>query len=196
VTRPAYVFRAAALLSGGAFAVHQLRYVLGFGDDAAHVLHVHGHGYLSALTPILSLVLAGVLGQLIWAAAQRPVETDSRPLGFGRLWLLVASALAAVYIGQELLEGVFSHGHPNGFAGVFGDGGWTAMPLAVVVGAIVAVGLRIGAAIDRAAPLQVLRTSRPLVPALWPAVAAATRVGTAPCPIALGAAERAPPSLV
>ena len=34
-----------------------------------------------------------------------------------------AVGLLAVYAGQELLEGLFATGHPQGLVGIFGDGG-------------------------------------------------------------------------
>jgi hypothetical protein len=51
-------------------------------------------------------------------------------------------ALVAAYCAQELLEGILASGHPAGLAGVFGDGGWTAIPLALPLALLVALGLR------------------------------------------------------
>src|SRR5439155_17156618 len=63
----------------------------------------------------------------------------SQGLPFGRLWGCASSALLAVYTLQEGLEGEFSPGHPTGLVGVFGHGGWTAIPLAITIGALIAL---------------------------------------------------------
>jgi hypothetical protein len=54
------------------------------------------------------------------------------------LWLVCSVALIGIYIGQELLEGVFLAGHPTGWVGVFGYGGWWALPCAAIVGLVLA----------------------------------------------------------
>lgn len=50
------------------------------------------------------------------------------------LWLSCTACLLAVYSSQEVLEGLFATGHPTGIAGVFGGGGWWAIPAAACVG--------------------------------------------------------------
>jgi hypothetical protein len=51
--------------------------------------------------------------------------------------------LVAMYCGQELCESLFAPGHPVGLAGVFGHGGWIALPAAAAVGAALATALRV-----------------------------------------------------
>lgn len=194
MTRSPFIMRAAALLSGGAYAVHQLRYELGFGESAGKVLSEHGHGYLAVVAPLVSLLLAAMLGQVLWAVTRRTTPRGSG-LPLARLWLLASSALVVLYTGQEWLEGWLAPGHPAGLSGVFGDGGWTAVPLALVAGAAVAVALRVARAVDQAPPPAVL----PAVRALVPALPDATRVvpdapRAAASPLALRRAGRAPPS--
>jgi hypothetical protein len=54
------------------------------------------------------------------------------------LWIVCAGCLIAIYVVQELLEGLLATGHPLGFAGVFGYGGWWAVPAALCVGLVLA----------------------------------------------------------
>ena len=54
------------------------------------------------------------------------------------LWLLCSAALVAIFAGQEFLEGLFATGHPAGLAGIFGYGGWWAIPAALCVGLVLA----------------------------------------------------------
>jgi hypothetical protein len=65
VTRRAETLRTAGLLSAGALAVHQLRYRLVYGGGADRALEHQGHGYLSAVVPVVGLALAGVLAHLL-----------------------------------------------------------------------------------------------------------------------------------
>jgi hypothetical protein len=70
-----------------------------------------------------------------------------------RLWPVAAAGLIAMYAGQELLEGALSSGHPDGVAGVFGAGGWVALPLAVVLGGVVALAVGVARTLEeRAVP--------------------------------------------
>ena len=76
-----------------------------------------------------------------------------------RLWARTSSALLAMFVVQETLEGLLAPGHPAGFAAVFGHGGWLALPLAAAVGALIALALRGAAATEplAAAPAGWLR---------------------------------------
>ena len=51
---------------------------------------------------------------------------------------MCAAGLLAVYTAQEFLEGVFVMGHPAGLVGIFGYGGWWAIPAALGVGLVLA----------------------------------------------------------
>jgi hypothetical protein len=44
----------------------------------------------------------------------------------------------AIYMTQELLEGLLATGHPAGLVGVFGYGGWWSLPAALAVGLVLA----------------------------------------------------------
>lgn len=137
------------LFPAAAFAVHQLRYQLAYGHRAGAALSASGHGYLTSLAPWIALLLAlaagSFLARVARAAAGRP---DSRPdRAFAVLWALSSLGLLVAYSIQESLEGVFAAGHPGGFSGVFGHGGWWAVPLALLAGLAVAALLRLAAAV-------------------------------------------------
>src|ERR1700742_3120265 len=54
------------------------------------------------------------------------------------LWAICAVSLVAIYSGQELLEGLLPTGPPAGLVGIFGYGGWWAIPAAICVGLVLA----------------------------------------------------------
>ena len=178
--------------------VHQLRYQLAYGDHSDSQLAAQGHAYLGAVTPLAAMLVAIAAGVFIaaLARARREGEAGERGRPFLLVWLLAAGALLGIYALQELAEGMFVAGHPAGWHGVFGDGGLWALPLAVALGAVVALALRVAAVArrwaaglgrDEAAPTtqRPRRALRP-APVFMPALA----------PLALAAAGRAPPLAV
>jgi hypothetical protein len=148
--------RAAALMPAAVLTVHQLRFLLAFGGGSGAELEKEGHQYLSALAAPIAMSVAIVVGLFFarlasaWregagegGAAERPGSGSAAPRhGFLRLALLIGAALLALYSCQELLEGMLSSGHPGGFEGVFGDGGWWAVPLSLACGFVIAGALR------------------------------------------------------
>jgi hypothetical protein len=131
--------RVGATLAAGSLAVHQLRFLIGFGDDNA----VGGHGYLTWLAPLLALALAGACG--VWVARVGR-STGARPRTT-LTWLGASASLVATYAIQETIEGLSSAHHP----GLLAHGGWIALPAALAVGALVALTLRAAHAADDAA---------------------------------------------
>ncbi len=126
----------------GGLAVHELRYVLAFGDQADAVLAHHGHGYLAMAGPLLAVLTAVVLaGGLVVAASRPALRTPG--LRVVVLWPLATLGLLGLYSSQELIEGLAAPGHPAGWAGVFGAGGWIAIPLSLVFGGLAAAAVRI-----------------------------------------------------
>jgi H+/gluconate symporter-like permease len=124
-----------------AFVVHQLRYVLAFGWNDGAELRMTGHSYVHSVVPWLVLLLALVAGGFLHAIGRAlgGQRTLSRcAVSFTGLWLLCSTALVAIFACQEFLEGLFATGHPAGLAGVFGYGGWWAIPAALCVGLILA----------------------------------------------------------
>jgi hypothetical protein len=140
--------RGFVLFPAAAYAVHQLRFELGYGSGSGAALAAQGHGYLDSLAPWLGLLLALGLGaflaRLVRAAAGRP---DLRPhRSLAGLAGVAAGLILVAYGAQEWLEGAFAAGHPAGFAGVFGHGGWWAVPLSALAGLVVAALLRLATA--------------------------------------------------
>ena len=138
-------WRGVALVPAAALLVHQLRYVLAYGGGADQALSEQGHAYLSSVTPwvvfLFAAVLGAFLGQLAraWRLGEDEDRSAASPLV---VWLAAVAGLVALYTGQELLEGLLASGHPPGLIGVFGDGGWWAIPAALFVGGLLTLALR------------------------------------------------------
>src|SRR5829696_1042661 len=175
--RTAHVVRLAALLALGAFALHQLHYPIAFGVSPSGEPAEQGHGYMAdLLAPLAVLVLAVALATLIRGTeAAPPIRA---PLT--RRITVFAAALFAIYTGQESLEGILATGHSFGFATPLADGGWIALPLALGIGALLALIARALEGIERT--IAVVHTARPCrrapavrgraLPARGPALAA------------------------
>ncbi len=156
----------AALLLAGALGVHELRYLLAFGGGAESALAHHGHGYLMLLMPVLAMASAFGLAVGLVHAAAAPAVGSATFVRVRRLWPAASAALLAIYVSQELLEGLLTRGHPTGWAGVFGARGWFAVPLAFAFGAVVALGLRVTRAVRAAQPIRIaaVRPGLPVAP--------------------------------
>ncbi len=130
-----------ALLPPAAFAVHQLRYLLAYGGHAGVQLQRTGHSYLHSVVPWLVLLLALVVGGLLRALGRALAGQASLPrysISLTGLWLVCSVSLIAIFACQEYLEGLLAYGHPAGLQGIFGYGGWWAIPAAVCVGLVLA----------------------------------------------------------
>lgn len=180
--------RGLVLLPAGAFVLHQLRYSLAYGPQAGAQLSSQGHAYLGSLVPWIVLATAGALGARLARVAL--TGRARRIPSFVAVWATAAFALVGIYTAQETLEGILAQGHPGGFAGVFGHGGWWSLPLAVLVAFVIALLVRAGAALERVFARSITlkfvsgspRTRQPATPQL-----------VSPRPLALLAAGRAPP---
>jgi hypothetical protein len=131
-----------ALLPPAAFAVHQLRYMLAFGPRAGLELARTGHSYMHSLVPWLIALIALTIGGFLSALGRAFARRTSAPgyaISLAGMWLACSAALIAIFACQELLEGLFATGHPAGLAGVFGWGGWWAIPAALSIGLVLAV---------------------------------------------------------
>jgi hypothetical protein len=182
------------LLPAAAFAVHQLRYSLAYGSQANAVLAAQGHSYLDSLAPWLVLLLGLGAGTfLVRVAGALGCGRDPHPRrSFLGLWVLTSVALGAVYSVQELLEGFFAVGHPTGMAGVFGHGGWWALVVAPLLGALVAGLLQLASGLVAVARRLAGRPARLVAPPLSPTLRAVVLPRLAP--LAAAAAGRAPPA--
>lgn len=186
--------RGLLLLPVAAFAVHELRYTLAYGSGSDAALASQGHSYLTSLAPWLVLLLGLGAGAFLVRVARAFVSGgDSHPRrSFLGLWALSSASLVGIYLVQELLESFFAAGHPTGFAGVVGHGGWWALLASLVVGAAVAALLRLACQIASVAgELNPRATYLGLEPlALRPKALSAGRRS----PLAFAAAGRAPPA--
>jgi hypothetical protein len=136
------------LLPAAAFAVHQLRYELGYGSRSGAALAAQGHGYQNSLAPWVVLLLAVAVGAFLVRVARAATgRGETRRRSFAALFGFSWALLLAVYCVQEWLEGIFAVGHPAGLAGIVGHGGWWAVPLSAVAAAVVALLLLAGAAV-------------------------------------------------
>jgi hypothetical protein len=194
LARPTAALRALAVLSLGALAVHQLRYLFGYGANAGAALAHQGHGYISGVVPVLlAMTLAALLSSVL--AGRFGAPAPSRPRVAGRI-LAYAAVLLATYCVQELTEGVLASGHPAGLEGLFGNGGWIVFPLALLVGAFAWAAVRGLEAVEArfAGPLSASRAARRAPASIG---AARPRQGSAPVlqtsPLASGVARRPPP---
>ncbi|HZI91582.1 MAG TPA: hypothetical protein VFD31_08140 [Thermoleophilaceae bacterium] len=169
--------RTAALIAGGALSVHELRFLI--APAGAAESSSAGHGYLPLAGFVVAVALAAALAQLA-AVAGRALRTGRHEPGGPGLavtWLAVTASIAGVFLAQEIVEAALTGRAAQGLAGVLGSGGWVAIPLAVAIGALVALALAAASAPrSRAGPSTrwvvacrpaTGRCSRPW-PATWP----------------------------
>ncbi len=185
-----------ALMPAAAFAVHQLRYDLAYGSAAGAVLARTGHSYLHSLVPWIVLLAALAIGGFLGALGRAVAGQRSRPrftLSLVGLWLTCSACLVVIFAAQECLEGLFATGHPAGLAGIFGFGGWWAVPASLCVGLVLAALLH-GArwALNEIAerhgpPRRALRVPSP------PRPRGRAPVIPRPAPLAAGRSVRGPP---
>jgi hypothetical protein len=123
--------RRAALLSSGAWAVHELRFTLSPVDGGVGPGHTYLHAALPLLTVLVALAGTGFAARLV---APRH-EAASRPLR--REWLLCTVVLLISFVLQEGGESALSAHGP-----VFAAGGWLGVPLAGAIGLAIALMLR------------------------------------------------------
>ena len=197
--RTSRIARGASLLSLGALAVHELRYLLAYGHGATEALAQQGHGYMSDLAgALVVLALAALLATLLAGALAPPPRPADEPAGatFRRTATLYGLALAAIFCSQELTEGAIATGHPAGLAAVLADGGWVFLPLALAIGALCSGACLTLRGVDRTLARVAVRRRSPRRPATLaqPYVCAARRPLTS-LNLGFGFARRAPPLL-
>jgi hypothetical protein len=187
----------AGLLPAAALAVHELRYVLAFGSNAGLELQRQGHSYLHSVVPWAVLIVALVVGGFLRSlgrACSGHTSVSRVTLSFAGLWFACSACLIAIYMGQEFLEGMLAAGHPVGWVGVFGYGGWWAVPVAVCIGLVLAALFHaadwvLGEVSRHYARSRPAPRRRPIA-ALRPQLVAAPQ----PAPVAGGWSDRGPPA--
>jgi hypothetical protein len=185
--------RIAAVLALGALGLHELRYLVAFGGQAGEELARAGHDYLALIAPaLLALSLSFGAAAILMPALLG--EGPGRRAPFAARWLALSAAMVVVFCAQELAEGALAPGHAAGLAGVFGSGGWLALPLALALGAPGAVLLgglrRAGELVARALapPLPGAPAAPPAGPSADPGL-----LPLAALALAFGFARRPPP---
>ena len=185
-----------ALFGAALLAVHEGRYLLGYGGHAEQALARQGHAYLAFAAPLVAISVAAVVAWVLVRAtgATGVPRASTQPTSTIRVAVACGVAVLVLYVGQETLEGMLSSGHPHGAAGLLGAGGWTAVPLAALAGAALAMALRIvGEKPALGAAFEVCLPRQPPLPARAP-----SREPFVPrrAPLARSGAERAPPPTV
>ena len=181
-----YRTQTASLIALGAFAVHQLRYLL--AAPSLRDLPLTASDLVAHVLPLLAgLLLTGLIARIV----------SSRIGGSGiaadRRWRATTYAIGiiVVFCSQQVLEGALIAGHVGGLAAIFSSGGWAALPLAIVIGAIAAI-------VDRGIAEIELRLGRPGRPASRRADTSERRKDQLAfphllTPLAFGIASRPPP---
>ena len=181
------------LVPAAALVVHQLRYSLAYGSHAGAALAASGHSYLHSLVPWTVLALGIGFSSFLRRAAHALRTGESGTIARRSavvLWAASSAGLLLVYVIQESLEELFATGHPTGFAGIFGHGGWWSLPACAVVSVVVVALLRLGRTLIRFAGRLAPRARTTALPL----VRFGSRVDViASRPLALAAAGRAPP---
>lgn len=186
--RVAHSVRLASILAVGAFALHQLRYLIGPGvsSSAEHA----AHGYMTDLmAPIAVLVLAAVLATLI--RGTEGAAPERAPLA-GRI-ALFAGALFAIHLGQETLEAVLTAGAPAIVEPILEGGAWLALPLAAGIGALSALLASALERVEHAIAIVHARRVRSRPPSVRGRALPARGLSLTFAPLAFGLARRPPP---
>lgn len=186
----------ALVMPPAALAVHQLRYYLAFGSGATAELQRTGHSYLHSWAPWIVALLALTAGGFLWSlgnalAAQRTMRRYTASL-LG-LWLVCSAMLVGIFAAQELLEGLFATGHPAGWVGIFGYGGWWAIPAALCIGMVLAALYHGARWVLEAVARQRHGARGPLAAFAALAVRAVAATSPRPVPLVDGWSGRGPP---
>jgi hypothetical protein len=186
--------RGIALIALGALAVHELRYLVAYGHDAGAALASQGHGYLSEFGGLaVGLGLALLLGSVLGRAGLARAHRGARP-AFGSTAALYGGAIVAAFCAQESAEGLLFAGHADGLAAPVANGGWVALPLALLAGLLCALAARALESVDEAlASPAPSRAPLPRSSAVRAPNPAAPRVALGCMTLAFGIARRPPP---
>src|SRR3954447_16665099 len=148
--------RGPALMAAAAFAGHQLRYLLAPADAS----EAADHAYLPFASGLVVLLFALAAGELALrvAVARADGRSEAEPRAFPVTWLVASAGLVAIFTGQELAETLLSGGP---LVDPLAGGGLEALPLALALGALVALALRLAGVAVSAAVRRRTRRSPP-----------------------------------
>jgi hypothetical protein len=188
--RTAHGIRLAAILALGAFALHQLRYLIAFGDSSSAELARQGHGYLAEVPPLIGVfVVSAALATLI----RGRYGADLVRASLLRRASILTASLLVIYVAQESLEGILAAGHPAGMAAVLASGGWVALPLAFAIGGLTALVAQALEGFEIAIAARRRRRGLRRAPRMLGRPRAAQALRLALAPLAFGLASRPPP---
>jgi hypothetical protein len=186
-----------ALLPPAAFAVHQLRYMLAYGAATGPELQRTGHSYLHSAVPWLIMLLALAAGGLLRGlgrAFARQTTAKRYSLSLVALWAACTGALVVIFASQELVEGMFAAGHPAGLSGIFGYGGWWALPAAACIGLVLATAFHGARWIVNAVARRAAQPQRAARLPKSAAMRSSRSFTLTPAPLLAGWSSRGPPA--
>jgi hypothetical protein len=180
------IVRAAGVVLTGELVVHQLRYLIVPASQDAH-------GYLPLLGVASVVALAVGAGHLAATLerARRTGRHERVELGFVPAWAMVVAGVLALFWAQETFEALLLGAALAAPLAPLAGGGWVAVPLALALGAVLALALTGARAAVRAAAQRArasVERGRPRRRRL-PGAAVLTSFS----PLALNLAGRAPP---
>jgi hypothetical protein len=129
-------------MAGAALALHELRSRAGLGAHSGGELAQHAHGYLGATTLAVELLAAVVAAHFLVRVAGARLPEEGRqytPHAMVRVWCPASIALLLVCFGQELAENLAATGSLADPGVLLGHGGWSAIPLGILLGGGVAL---------------------------------------------------------
>jgi len=180
--------RPATFVAAGAFAVHELSYLAGYGAGAPHALQ--DHTYLAGLLPALAVLVALTILATVEGGLSATRVRRASPLS--RI-LTYAGAIVAIFAVQEAAESLVAGRDPAQIGVLLAHGGLVAVPLALGFGALAWLAVRGLEAVEKRIAIRFERPASP----------GAARFGLRPrwldvvlepAMLAGGAAARAPPS--
>jgi hypothetical protein len=130
--------RAAILTVVGALALHQGRYLL------APPEHVHSgaHAYFAWAIPLIAVLALAAVAELGLRLARARGETAPKLPPTSILFVVFTFTLLTIFGAQETIEALLVDGAIPTENPFVADGAWTSIPLALAIGALLALLLR------------------------------------------------------
>ncbi len=144
IRSPGSYLRCAVLMAIAAIGIHEIRSAERLGEHANGTLAAGAHGYVDLLTLAVTVLGAVAAAHLMvrLVITRHSTATPYAPHRTLRVWWLASIVLISVGFGQELLESLAAPGSSPNVAGMLDQGGWTAIPLAILLAGGVALGVR------------------------------------------------------